>query len=72
MSAGKWENDTNNDSIFDSSSTNEPVIEAKKIYLKAGQVIFVKYEAGFSETGIASTYSASSPANTIDLTLIKL
>lgn len=72
-SVGINESDSNADGVIEVSSKygGQPP-EIKKVYLKAGQILHVRLDAYYSQTNIQSTYTISTPANLIDLTIIKL
>ena len=65
--------DSNGDSSFDNAYNSENGIpEIKKFYLKAGQKIFVKFDASYSQINATADYTIGYPVNSIDLTIIKL
>jgi hypothetical protein len=72
FSQNKSDNDTNCDGTIDSSYDNSSPPEMKKVYLKAGQVVYFKYESSYNEQGETANYSSLIPANSLDITIIKL
>ena len=75
FSASKSENDSNSDSIFDPNNYNNYLAappEIKRIYLKLGQVLLVKFEANYFQSNATADYTVGVPANSIQLEIIKL
>jgi hypothetical protein len=66
------DNDTNCDGIPETTYINDNPPEIKKIYLKIGQVLYLKMETNYYESGETANYSTIIPANALDLTIIKL
>ena len=65
--------DNNGDSSFDNTYNGDNSIpEIKRFYLKAGQKVFVKFDASYNQTNVTADYTVGYPVNSIDLTIIKL
>lgn len=67
------DNDSNSDGNFD-NMMNYPGYppEVKRYFFKSGQIIYAKFESSFNTTSANITVSSGYPANSADLTIIKL
>jgi hypothetical protein len=72
VSKSKFERDMNMDSVFDEVNNwegNPP--ESRKLYLKAGQILYIRTDASYNNTSTTADYEINYPANSIQFKIVK-